>query len=850
MRHLLEGEKLIYRIFLLLKYNSSVLESGQLGTVFVSCGLMLKIRTIFLFLLITSAMTLSAHVVSHKPHWITVVSKNSDRPIEGVSITVNDKYIATTGPLGRVMVGALSDEDVVSFYHTSYAPRHYNFKQLARAHFKVGLYESVLNIQEVVIKANRMEADFKQNPQEVRTISAKRMKSQFIGNSADALSLDPNVFIQKSQSGGGSPMIRGMSTSRILILIDGMRLNNAIFRSGNVHYVISLDPLSIADMEISLGPGSVLHGSDALGGTMHINTFDAHYGDSTEVLQSLVYDFSTNNAQLTRRPNFRINYGGLNWAGMTNITYSQYSDVRMGSNRLPWTSQDALRNYPAMCEPITFAALDTMRKPMNSLVQPKTAYDQRNLTQKLKFRITPTGELKFGFYLSMLSDVNRYDRFIETRNGAPRYAYWNYGPQMWSMATAAYEDRKNTAIYDRIKWAAAVQGYQESRDVRRYRNPVARLQTERVRMAQGNVDATKKVSNKLNLSYGADWNLNLISSNAIHYDAQDRDSIWNAQSRYADGSRWSSSAAFISALYTINPNLSFSAGSRLNHIHMFTPIRFNGYENDATWNLLAPSGSIGASYSKKSFKYFLNLSTGFRAPNVDDASKVFDSQPGALIVPNTELKEERLYSAEIGMKHLLGDNVVLDASFYYSYLDDAMIRAPFSFNGQDSIMYDDELSQVLAIQNLDYATIWGYQFGVRSELSKSLFWTVHWSHPFGMDSEGHPLRHASPFNATSQLVYRKKKWTATLTGRYNGEMSHEDLSFSERSKTHIYAIDENGLPYSPRWYTLGLMTNYEFNKNILLRVGIENITDVQYRPYSSGIVAPGRGVFIGLRGSI
>ena len=69
------------------------------------------------------------------------------------------------------------------------------------------------------------------------------MNDQFIGSSADVLSIDPNVFIQKSQSGGGSPMIRGMSSSRVLILVDGMRLNNAIFRSGNVHNVISLDRL-------------------------------------------------------------------------------------------------------------------------------------------------------------------------------------------------------------------------------------------------------------------------------------------------------------------------------------------------------------------------------------------------------------------------------------------------------------------------------------------------------------------------------------------------------------------------------------------------------------------------------
>ena len=808
-----------------------------------------KIRTFFTYILIAFSGSLFANTASSGAKWITVKSKASDLPIEGVSITLNNQYVGTTGPLGRIRINNLKKGDIVSFYHTSYSPRNFNYSQLERAEFEISLYESVLNIQEVVIKANRIEANFKHNPQEVRTISAKRMNDQFIGSSADVLSIDPNVFVQKSQSGGGSPMIRGMSSSRVLILVDGIRLNNAIFRSGNVHNVISLDPLSISDVEISLGPGSVLHGSDALGGTMHINTYDAHYGDSTEALQSLIYDFGTNNAQLTRRPNFRISYGGSNWAAMTNITYSQFSNLRMGANTAQ-RSFSSIENYLALCEPITFGDLDTLRKPSNPLIQPRTDYDQRNLTQKLKFRVTETGEIKLALYASQLSEVNRYDRFIETKNSAPRYAYWNYGPQLWSMLTLAYEDRKLTKLYDRIKWSAAAQGYQESRDSRKYRHSEGRQQTELVKMVQANVDATKKVNSKLSLSYGADWNLNLISSQAFHYAANDRNNTWDAQTRYADGSHWMSTAAFVNALYNFTPNFSLSGGTRMNHIYMFTPIRFNGFEKDAVWNFIAPSGALGATYSKKNFKYFLNLSTGFRAPNVDDASKVFDSQPGAIVIPNENLKEERLYSAEIGMKQLLSKNLVLDASLYYSYLDNAMIRAPYSFNGTDNMIYDGEISQILAVQNLDYAIIWGYQFGIRSEFTKSLFWTIHWSHPFGIDSEGNSLRHANPFNATSQLVFRKKRWSATITGRYNGEMSYEELSFSERSKTHIYAADENGNPYSPRWYTFGIMTNYEFNKNLLLRIGLENITDVQYRPYSSGIVAPGRALFIGLRGSI
>ena len=808
-----------------------------------------KIRTFFIYLLFASVQLLHANVPA-QGHWLKVKSKNSNQPIEGVSVTVNDVFVATTGPLGRVFIEEMGSEDVVSFFHTSYAPRHYDYRQLVRSNFTVGLYESVLNIQEVVIKANRIEAEFKYNPQEVRTLSSKRMSTQFIGNSADALALDPNVFIQKSQSGGGSPMIRGMSTSRVLILIDGMRLNNAIFRSGNVHNVINLDPLTISDMEISLGPGSVLHGSDALGGTMHINTYDAHYGDSSEVLQSLVYDFSSNNMQLVRRPNFRLNYGGSNWAGMTSITYSQYRDVQMGSQKLPWTSDTTLSTYQAMCEAVTFGTLDTMRKPLNPIIQTRTAYEQRNITQKLKYRLTDLSEIKLGIYLSQVGEMNRFDRFIETYNNAPKYAHWNYAPQLWSMASLAYENRARNRFYDRARLSGALQGYQEGRDTRRFRSNIGRFQQEQVFSAQSNFDANKKINQRLLLSYGGDINYNRVQSEAHHYWATNKDSIWSAQTRYADGSKWMSTALFASGIYSLKPELSLSAGLRANHIYLSTPQTPGFTVEDMQWNFVAPSASLGASYSKENFKYFLNLSTGFRAPNVDDASKVFDSQPGAVIVPNVNLREERLYSAEVGLKRLLSDFLVLDASFYYSYLNNAMVRAPFSINGQDSLIYDGELSQIMALQNQDYATIWGYQFGVRTEFSSTVFWTLHWAHPFGRDSNNEPMRHVSPFNATSQLSYRKNRLTATLTARYNGAVDYEDLSLSERSKPHIYAVDQDGNPYSPRWYTLGIMTNYELNKNILLRLGVDNLMDIRYRPYSSGIVAPGRALFIGLRGSI
>ncbi|MDC1028801.1 TonB-dependent receptor [Schleiferiaceae bacterium] len=807
-----------------------------------------KTAAIYISLMVFSFSVYAAGEVEYV--WLTVRNAMSGEPIEGVSITVDQAYIGETGPLGRILIPEGMPGQLIALYHTSYAAGYYSRKELQERDYEVFLRESVLNIQEVVIRANRMEQQYQKTAQEVRSIDAKQLDQQFQATTADALAIDPNVFIQKSQAGGGSPMIRGMSTSRVLVMVDGIRMNNAIFRSGNVHNVISVDGESVSNMEISLGPGSVLHGSDALGGVMHINTYDAHFGDSTEILQSLVFTLSNQNAQLSRRPNFRINYGGLNWAGMTSLTYTQYHDIRMGQRILSWTPASHLSNTQLNYLPTTIGSIDTVRTPEDDRVQYNTSYEKRNITQKFKVRIAERTTFKSGLHVSLTGDVNRYDRFTEMMNGRPKYAQWNYGPQAWIMSYLSIENRDKTAISDWMKFTLSGQYFEESRKTRKFKAPVGRVQREQVYINQINFDASKKISNKSTVLYGAEFIGNNLTSTAHHYHYMNTDSTWNAQSRYANGSHWISGSIFAHYDTDFSKHIAFSAGSRINGISMYTPISFRGFNEDARLKFLAPSAEMGITYHKPSFKYFLNLSSGFRAPNIDDASKVFDSQPGAVIVPNSNLREERLYSAELGAKQKLGKSWVVDASFYYSFLDNALERAPYTFMGSDSINFDGELSQVLAVQNLDYAWIWGYQFGVRTDISENLNWMIHWAHPFGKDSQGYTLRHVSPFNATSNFSFHKNKWRSNLILRYNGAIDAEDIPFSERSKTHMYALNDNGEVYTPAWYTINLHASYVFNKNILVRGGIDNIMDVQYRGYASGIVAPGRSLFISLRGSI
>ena len=85
---------------------------------------------------------------------------------------------------------------------------------------------------------------------------------------------------------------------------------------------------------------------------------------------------------------------------------------------------------------------------------------------------------------------------------------------------------------------------------------------------------------------------------------------------------------------------------------------------------------------------------------------------------------------------------------------------------------------------------------------------------------------------------------------YSGERSFEDLPVEEQSKTEIYAIDDNGNPYAPGWYTLNFKANYRLTELLSVNAGLENITDRRYRPYSSGISGAGRNFILALRAQL
>lgn len=432
-----------------------------------------------------------------------------------------------------------------------------------------------------------------------------------------------------------------------------------------------------------------------------------------------------------------------------------------------------------------------------------------------------------------------------------RSAEWYYGPQTWFLGNLNINHRSNSNLYDKMQFTGAYQFFAESRNDRNFGDPVLFTTEENVNAYSANLDFEKDFSES-KLFYGFEYVLNNISSQASFRNIENAETGETA-SRYPDGSKWQSMAVNSSYQWKLNEDLSLQSGVRYNHILVDADFDDRFYDfpfEKADISTGAITGSLGLNWRQNSFVgWRLGLSTAFRAPNIDDVGKIFDSEPGSVVVPNPGLKPEYAYNAELGADFKFSNNVRLGLTGYYTYLDDAMVRRDFDLDGVTEIDYQGEPSRVQAIQNTANAYVYGVEAGLEIDFSVALRLKSQFSYTHGEENEGGeyvPLRHAAPMFGNTHLIWNKRRFKFDLFAEYNGQFDFEDLAPGEQDKPYLYALDNNGNPYSPAWYTLNLTGQYEMNANWLATVSVENITDQRYRTYSSGIAAAGRNLIIAL----
>lgn len=711
--------------------------------------------------------------------------------------------------------------------------------------------KNITEIDHVVIVAKFKGGDKRGQVQQTLYIGDEELRNLNAQSTADVLGNTGLIHVQKSQMGGGSITLRGFEASRNLLMIDGIRMNNLIYRAGHLQNIVTTDNNMLDRIEVLFGPGSSMFGSDALGGVVSMYTKNPIYSSSPKLLTKVNYfgRYSGVNSEITNHVD--VNVGNRRFASLTSFTYSSFGDLMGGKNQNPfYTGAYGERTYYAIRNEAT--QTDSVVKNPNRYEQVQSGYTQYDILQKFSYKQNNRIEHLLNFQLSNSSDIFRYDRLTEQGSspGTLRFAEWYYGPQFRMMTAYNLRVSKPFKVLDYMDLKVNYQSLEESRVSRRFNSVFKDSRVENVGVIGATLQFVKSFT-KNYLVFGVDGQYNTLKSTAERRNVL-MDTAGNWDTRYPNGkNQFNSLALFWNHRFRLNENVTLVDGFRLGLSSLsstiadttFFPLPITDFKQSNP----VYSGSIGiVSTPSSDWKFSSNLSTGYRVPNVDDLAKIFESNPSnkQVIVPNTNLKPEQTVTFDLGLIKYFGRDIYWENALYYTNFTNAITLGTATFNGNDSIVYDGVMSKVYSPNNSRNAFVYGYSSTFKAELNSYFILSAGFTYTYGRiktDSTDVPMDHIPPFLANVSLSYKKEKFSTQFFVNYNGWKRLKDYN-PEGEDNLQYATPEG----MPAWFTVNMLAAYQFHKLFQLQAGVDNLFDTQYRTFASGINSPGRNVFVRL----
>ncbi|WP_430406502.1 TonB-dependent receptor plug domain-containing protein [Fluviicola sp.] len=797
----------------------------------------------FVLLVIAACLSWVAH--SQK---LQIVDNYTNQPIANAVVVQNQKNY-TSNAIGLMDLTGITVPAEIILEHPNYVSLTIQISNQELT--VVSLLEKTIDLDEVTVSASRFLEKKSDVPKRIESIRSSELQRMNQSSTADVLASSGAVFVQKSQLGGGSPVIRGFETNKVLLVVDGVPLNNAIYRGGHLQNVLTIDPASLESVEIVYGPGSVVYGSDALGGVMHFHTIRPQFSETNSILiktNSYGRYFSAANGYSGHAS---LNLGWKRWSSFTSFTYSHFGDLTQGRARNS--------KYPDFGERTFYVErindVDSMMTNSNKNKQIGSAYSQYDLIQKIAFKQNDHIVHTLNMQLSNSSDIDRYDRLTQTKNGLPRFSEWYYGPQFRSLISYVLSINKKSKIYDQVSLNVSQQWIEESRHDRAYKSDFLNHRTEKVRVSTLLFDLEKRLG-KHEIRYGIFAKYDAIQSTANKQNIV-VDTSGSLDTRYPDGgSSMLTGAIYLTDAFEVSDKLILSGGIRANYVNLkaaFNDRTFYPFPYSETkQNNSALNGTIGIILQPiKSIRISLNGSTGFRAPNIDDLAKVFESvvetsnTSGKLVVPNTNLKPETVYSGELGVSYRYKDHIQVSALGYYSRIEHAIAILPSTLNGADTAFYNNNYVDVYSAQNANYGIVTGAEGSIKAQFLKHwvLGSSINYTHGrIYVEGEEKPLDHIPPVYGKTSLQFTWKKLQAEFFSQYSGWKKLAD--YSDSGEDNLAYATADGMP---AWVTYNLRIGYQFTPQLSAQVACENILDKNYRTFASNISAPGRNFILTLR---
>ncbi|HSK10266.1 MAG TPA: TonB-dependent receptor plug domain-containing protein, partial [Vicinamibacterales bacterium] len=389
----------------------------------------------------------------------------------------------------------------------------------AAAALDLRLQPSVLRHEEhLVVTASRQEQPAAELPRALSVVDLASMDERMPRSAPEALADVPGLLLQKTNHGSGSPYVRGLLGNQVLVLVDGVRLNNSTFRYGPNQYLATIDPASIERIEVLRGSGAVLHGSDAIGGVINLVSRRARLSDGPLRLSGGITG--------------KVMTGGMEQSGRM--------EAEASSSRAALRGGLSLRNFGDV------AAGGSLG------VEAPSGYGEVSGDVSGVVRLGRTSLLSASYQHLHQSDVPRFDQVAQ--RGFSRYAF---DPQVRQLLTGTWEWFPTAGPLARLDAAGSWHHTREGRERQARGASVLVTEQDTVETWGATLNAELRRVRGWTMVAGLDAYRDLIGSWRRDIAPADAGAhpttIIEKRGLYPDGARATSLAAFVTGTWSRGP---------------------------------------------------------------------------------------------------------------------------------------------------------------------------------------------------------------------------------------------------------------------------------------------------------
>ncbi len=639
------------------------------------------------------------------------------------------------------------------------------------------------HLQEVMLTTQRVPKNSIAIPYAIQKKAVNYFTDYQPRTTPESLQGMSGVFVQKTNHGGGSPFIRGLTGNQTLLLIDGIRLNNATYRYGPNQYLNTIDPFLIDHIEVAKGTGSVQYGTDAIGGVIQLFSKDVGFSDKKKITGSGISKYMSGDMEKTARA--ALHYSSSKVALTTGITVRKFGDLIGG---------------------------DSTGK------QTPSGYDEWSLNAKAKWLLSKKMTLTLSHQQLTQTDVPLYHR-IQLEN----YAVSQIDLQQIQLQYARLFINTSNLVFKEFVITASHQQSKEKRTNRRNNAVTQRKEFDQVNTAAFTLQANSRFGKNWSASSGIELYRDKVSSEATETNSQQNTAV-QKRGLYPDASSSGNYSVFTLQHFTHN-RLSLDAGLRLNRFSIRLADTSFG-EVHLTPLAIVYNTALNYAIHKNHYLY-ANYSTGYRAPNIDDMGTlgIVDFR---YEVPADNLSPEKSVNMELGYKFRT-KKLQGDFSLYYMQLKDLIAR----------LKSETEIINGYAVyrkENMERATIKGVEASLAWLPVRQLNFNANIAYNYGQNlTKDEALRRIPPLHGKLSAAYKNKQLFYSAEWLYAAKQTR--LAQGDK--------DDNRIPVggTPGWDVLNIYAGYQF-KQLQINTGLENIFNVDYRTHGSGINGVGRSVWV------